>query len=493
MRHAILIVMLLVMTPFICSTLHAQQLITSCSSIFTDQGGDSSQYLNDENSSWLICPDTTSEYLTLEFIFVDIEVTTDTAVYSTGCKDRLFIYDGLDDQATLVGSYCGEESGSGMQPFDRAHTLRVGDQFRPTSASGCFYIKFESDADVTKSGWIADVTCCVPSLTQGVTDGIDVPLPDNDGRLFSLSVDNSCIRKGSLQDFTEWTPNGQSCFASGLQSAHRSFYAFQSNSSGGFIELSIEALDSVGNMEMLVFGPVTLDSAMYTGGVTNDCVMGAEPWPLFFNAGPNQTYILAIGSDLKGNIQIDALPSSIGLNGVLPVEITSYAISNLKHAVTLDWSTTHEINNDGFSIHRSSDGHSYESIGWVDAKDRNSNVYQYQDLPEVKGDLYYYITQRDLDGQEKRYDILHTHIEYDAEIILYPNPTSGRLQLTSSRKISTGSIMAVSVYDTMGSLALSTTIQPTQEIDLTALNDGVYLIEIISDGSRTLHRQVLSR
>ena len=186
--------------------------------------------------------------------------------------------------------------------------------------------------------------------------------------------------------FTEFEGVGSSCFTSGLSMPNRSFYAFESNFTGGFVELSATPVDSVGVIEMLVFGPVTLDSISYTGGVINDCVVGETPWSSFFNAGPNQTYILAVATELRGRTMVDVLPSTEGLGGaVLPVSMLNYSISKVRNEAEVSWTTSQEVNNAGFEVFRSFDGNQFDNIGWVDAK-IGSNInrsYSFLDEPGV--------------------------------------------------------------------------------------------------------------
>jgi len=363
MRITTLIVLLLVVltTPF--TKLHAQTQITSCNTLFTDSGNEFN-YLNNSNDEWLMCPDDSTQYLELTFTHVNIETANNSGVDSSGCYDLLYIYDGKDATAPLIGSYCGEESGTGRSSFIEGHTLNIGDSFRPKNPDGCFYIRFESDQSKNLSGWIADVTCCTPSLSNGLTDGIDTPVPTNTGNIFDLIIDNSCTRYGNLGLFTEFQPSGDACYTEGLTHKNQSFFAFTSNNNGGFIEFQIDSLDSVGEIEMVVFGPLTIDTlGNYVGGFINDCVKGTDPTTLFFNAGPEQLYILGVATEYLGSTIFETLPNTVGLSMVLPVRLTDYSITKKGHSVELNWTTNNEQNNDRFEVYRSTDGVHFEYIG----------------------------------------------------------------------------------------------------------------------------------
>jgi len=471
----------------------AQTLITSCNSEFMDIGGSSANYLDNENSDWLICPDDLSEYLELEFTHVDIETAVDSGIDSTGCRDLLYLYDGMDDQAPLLGSYCGEESGNGNESFIEGHTLRVGDKFKPTNSSGCFYIKFESDNIESRSGWYAQVNCCTPSLSDGVTDGIDLPLAINGGSHFNVDSDNNCIRKGSLDMFTDFEATGASCFTNGLTNPFQSFYAFKSDEDGGFIEILADVIDSVGNVEMLIYGPVTLDSASYTGGVIINCGSDNEDWSIFFNSGPNKTYILAVATELEGKTSFKTLPSSEGVSGVLPVVLESYDIHKKGNSAVISWNTSEEINNQGFEVYRSTDGKTFADIGWVDAKSKGnrSNSYSFEDTPNHRRTIYYYVKQYDRDGNSKNFDILKVDFNEHRNISSYPNPSNGLITIETGTKTN-DEISTVLIYNQLGQIKYSAQIQNNGTIDVSHLESGMYTIQIFTNGKINNHQHIIS-
>lgn len=491
MRNTTLIVLLLLVlnTPF--TKLHAQTPITSCNTQFTDSEN-FSNYLNNANDEWLICPDEPAHYLTLTFTQVDIEAANNIGRDSTGCHDILYIYDGLDSSAPMLGSFCGEASGTGKNAFVDGHTLNIGDTFRPKNEDGCFYIRFESDLSKSLSGWVADVTCCTPSLNNGLTDGIDKPTPKNNGNTFNLVIDNSCTRFGDLGMFTEFEPSGESCYTKGLSLENQAFYAFTSNATGGFVEFEIDSLDSVGVMEMVVFGPVTEDSSgNYVGGYINDCVSGQDPWSLFFNAGPNQLYILGVATEIAGNTNVQALPSSVGLNFVLPVTLVTYDIATRGRNVELSWTTSQETNNDKYEIYRSYDGISFEIVGERDGQKntRTNNSYSFLDDPKTSGDVYYYVKQIDLDGRYSDFSILKAKIdEIKTEFYSYPNPSIGgnfSLKISSDILASEAQVM---VYDQMGKQVVDQSLNESTSFDFPNLTSGIYTIKIIT-GSTLLTQQ----
>lgn len=104
----------------------------SCGSVFTDTGGASGQYQNDEDLTWALSPSAPGTFVTLDFTFVDIE----------SGWDQLDVYDGPDMTAPLL-------AGNILNPV----TLTS------THPSGMLFIHFTSDSSVSRDGWLADIKC----------------------------------------------------------------------------------------------------------------------------------------------------------------------------------------------------------------------------------------------------------------------------------------------------------------------------------------------
>lgn len=109
----------------------------------------------------------------------------------------------------------------------------------------------------------------------------------------------------------------------------------------------------------------------------------------------------------------------------LPVEMISFTAKADKNAVTLDWATASEKNNDRFAIERSFDGTEFENVGTVEGSG-NSNIrvdYSFTDYPAEYNVVYYRIRQIDFDGQFTIYgpvSVSKNDISRDYRI--YPNP-----------------------------------------------------------------------
>jgi len=112
----------------------------TCSAIFADNGGISSNYPNNTTQITTLTAPQNSK-VRVQFLEFDLEESSN-CVY-----DYLKIYDGINVSAPLIGTYCGATS---------PETITA------TNASGALTFKFRADEGVTGTGWKSLVTC-VPS------------------------------------------------------------------------------------------------------------------------------------------------------------------------------------------------------------------------------------------------------------------------------------------------------------------------------------------
>ncbi len=112
--------------------------------------------------------------------------------------------------------------------------------------------------------------------------------------------------------------------------------------------------------------------------------------------------------------------------GALPVTLTYFnAKLNSNKKVDLTWETTSEQNSDHFTIERSADAISFETIAIVKSNENsfNKNSYLKTDENPLHNVNYYRLKQTDLDGTETTYRVVSVRTEgTDAP---YPNPSNG--------------------------------------------------------------------
>ena len=177
----------------------------------------------------------------------------------------------------------------------------------------------------------------------------------------------------------------------------------------------------------------------------------------------------------------------------LPIELVSFSATLIeKYAVQLQWITASEINNDYFIVQRSYDANHWETLTKVDGAGNSYIVNHYSALDEnpLPGISYYRIMQTDFDGQ-----ISYSRIESirwnknDPPYIVYPNPTSDWLSVTSAK---TGGGI-VQLYDTNGKLLLQRAFSGSTVLDISPFPVGVYFVKIRSTNKLHQEFQILKK
>nr|MDA3820762.1 hypothetical protein [Candidatus Delongbacteria bacterium] len=152
-----------------------------------------------------------------------------------------------------------------------------------------------------------------------------------------------------------------------------------------------------GTGAMLVSGSVTTDGSGSVFGSTVDCVP-ADAWDCKSSSGaPLPVDFLYLDASVKGG------------------------------AVSLNWATASEINNDHFIIERSTDLKVFDEIAIIDGKGNSStgNEYSWEDISPAPGINYYRLTQVDYDGTTTMLSMVQVTYAIDEipeKIECFPNP-----------------------------------------------------------------------
>ena len=143
---------------------------------------------------------------------------------------------------------------------------------------------------------------------------------------------------------------------------------------------------------------------------------------------PNSAVLPGFGGDGQILITITDM-----LN--MPVELSYFEAKLVDQSVLLNWTTTAEIDNDKFEIQRSSDGHTFQTLGEVNGHGTSIEVqdYTFEDPFPVTGQNYYRLKQIDFDGQYA-YSPLEV-VEVTSRVSrasIFPNPANDQLFINTS-------------------------------------------------------------
>ncbi len=176
----------------------------------------------------------------------------------------------------------------------------------------------------------------------------------------------------------------------------------------------------------------------------------------------------------------------------LPIVLFSWDAKVSGNAIQLSWITAAEINNDYFTIERSHDGRSFETIANIQGKGTTSQstFYNITDNSPLEGISYYRLKQTDFNGDFEYSRVISVMLETQAEsqVKVFPNPSNGQFNLLySGQQVST-----FRMVDMQGRVVKSGIAEPgiASHINLSQLKQGLYTIIFSDFDSTTVKVQI---
>lgn len=168
-------------------------------------------------------------------------------------------------------------------------------------------------------------------------------------------------------------------------------------------------------------------------------------------------------------------PKALEINNcsVLPITLLDFDALPFENEVLLTWKTLSEVNNDYFTIERSSDLNNWTSIGKIDGAGNSNYEIEYETLDKnpLPGISYYRLKQTDFNGA-----FTYSHVEVveykdSYEVSVFPNPAHEFMYIRSEQKI-----IKYELYNVLNQLIESNTFQ--SQIDVRDLAAGNYILKI---------------
>jgi hypothetical protein len=163
------------------------QIISVCEGIFTDSNAASNgeNYLNNEDHSITICPDSpgTGQAIQLEFTAFSVLGNISGGVPS---DDFMIIYNGEDDSGTGT-----PYTGTGGSTVPGIITAEIN----ADNPDGCLTITFQSNNVVGFAGWEANISCFEPC--QVISNPLISTTPELTDFQLSVDVDEAVQFQGS--------------------------------------------------------------------------------------------------------------------------------------------------------------------------------------------------------------------------------------------------------------------------------------------------------
>ena len=156
----------------------------------------------------------------------------------------------------------------------------------------------------------------------------------------------------------------------------------------------------------------------------------------------------------------------------LPVKFGFFEGQETTDGVLLSWSTLTEKNNDFFTIERSHDAYSFESVGITQGEgtSHSQNFYDFTDYEPLSAINYYRLKQTDYNGDFSYSKIIAMNNQTAKEVKTFPNPANHSITVKfPNNSDNTNSNESVQLFDYQ---------YVTQKIDLVKVNTNTYTIDV---------------
>ncbi|MGZ3882862.1 MAG: T9SS type A sorting domain-containing protein [Bacteroidia bacterium] len=236
----------------------------------------------------------------------------------------------------------------------------------------------------------------------------------------------------------------------------------QSGGTGGTLSLSgITCMSSAG----LVLGPYT-GSGFYGDVAVTITSTGTFKTITCTNTGCASGWVSVCATNIN-----------------LPIELLGFkAECNYGNGIDISWKTATEKNNNFFTLERSTDATTWETLEKIPGAGNSSAVltYNYNDPNPPRGTVYYHLKQTDYNGEEKYSNVISAeNCGLNSNASIYPNPATKEVFVKAGDK---GGVFEM--YNMLGRKVISRDLGSGEnKIDISGLSTGTYYAQIVSDNS----------
>lgn len=164
--------------------------------------------------------------------------------------------------------------------------------------------------------------------------------------------------------------------------------------------------------------------------------------------------------------------ASTTLSNPLPIELTYFKATAIESAVQLDWLTDSELNNNFFTLEKSADGATFETITTVKGAGTSHlpSTYSYMDEKPLPGISYYRLKQTDFDNTTRIASVAIVHRDGTGDTFsVYPN------QAFPTDIVKSNFSGPVVIVNMMGQSVLE--LANGSQMDVSTLKAGVYIVK----------------
>lgn len=219
--------------------------------------------------------------------------------------------------------------------------------------------------------------------------------------------------------------------------------------------------------------------------------MAASTWNTYtLNFTATASTMVLTASNLSGNTYA-SLDGFMFINPLLPIELSSFEAVCNNNVLEIEWTSLSEINNDYFTIERSSDAVNYEALGRVNGNGNSNTIINYTWIDDnpLSGTAYYRLKQTDFNGAFEYLGVKSATCVQGGNISIYPNPFENNFTVQLSENTTYPN--TVEVIDYLGRIVYSKTIETNLTvIAIDELSLGTYFVKVHNETMHVVERIV---
>ncbi|UII31011.1 LamG domain-containing protein [Fulvivirga ulvae] len=189
---------------------------------------------------------------------------------------------------------------------------------------------------------------------------------------------------------------------------------------------------------------------------------------------------------------------------VMPIELARFDAKAKGDDVEVTWTTSSELNNDFFTIERSSDGRDYSIVSTINGAGNSSEPlsYTYLDTKPLSSRAYYRLKQTDYDGKFEYFAPVMVEgtsaAPENVQLTVYPNPSLNQVITVVLEGLQEGNDASVAMMDLQGNAVFTENVISNGmgslevKIDPSNISGGNYLI-VVTTAADKYTKQVILR
>jgi hypothetical protein len=178
---------------------------------------------------------------------------------------------------------------------------------------------------------------------------------------------------------------------------------------------------------------------------------------------------------------------SLDGSNYLPIDLVSFDGQCIDNKTNLEFVVASQVNNDYFTIKRSTNNLEWEEVGYINGGGTNNEeiTYTWTDYFPKSGVNYYKLFQTDIDGLSKSFSPIAINCESKVDDYqIYPNPTNDRVSVEFDLEYYQGDDIQMVLKDFKGVIVKLNPIELKRgynyfEVDLSNIPNGFYVLSYL--------------